>query len=219
MNIVLLGKPGAGKGYVSEILKNDYGFKHISTGNLCRENIKNNTSLGIIASTYVQKGDLVPLDIILDMLKQALIAQSGNFIFDGFPRTLQQAEELAKLAHIDAVIFVDVPDEIILERIAKRRICPACSKLFSTDDVKDEICPACNTKLIKRADDDAQVAKKRIELYNQDTKPLIDYYKDKIYTLDNSKTIQNTKKQLKEITERINAKFKENAWFVKHKKI
>ncbi|MBE7075123.1 MAG: nucleoside monophosphate kinase [Clostridiales bacterium] len=210
MNIVLLGKPGAGKGYVSEILKNEYGFNHISTGNLCRENIKNNTKLGVLASTYVQKGDLVPLDIILDMLKQALNNSSDNYIFDGFPRTLIQAQQLNKITPVDYVILVDVPNDIILQRVAKRRICPNCSKLFSTDEVQDEICIVCNTKLTIRADDNLEVAKKRLQLYETETKPLVDFYKDKLLILDNSKDLENTKQQIKEITERIYAKFKEN---------
>lgn len=211
MNLVLLGKPGAGKGYVSEMLKDEYNFYHISTGNLCRQNIKNNTDLGRLASEYVKNGDLVPLEIILNMLKNEIVSNSGaNFIFDGFPRTREQAKELEKLVSIDAVILVDVNDDIILNRIAKRRICPNCSKLYILDEVKNEECPICKVKLIIRADDNLEVAEKRIKLYNQETKPLIEYYKNKIYTLDNSKDLDNTKKLIKEITERIYAKVKEN---------
>lgn len=193
MNIVLLGKPGAGKGYVSDYLKNKYGFVHISTGELCRKSIKENTELGKLVDEYISRGNLVPSNIILEMLKQELSKNQGkNIILDGFPRTIDQAEALQSIVNVDVVIEVDVPDSLILKRIAGRRVCPTCSKVYSRNDAPSGICLNCNIKLVARKDDDVNIAKQRLKTYETETKPLIDYYKDKIIKLDNSGAFKDT---------------------------
>ena len=204
MNIVLLGKPGAGKGYISNYLQVNYGFTHISTGELCRKNVKENTEYAEIIEEYSQKGQLVPLNVILDMLKKELsIPAPVGYIFDGFPRNVEQAQELDKIASVDIVLFVDVSDEILLNRISKRRICPNCHKMFSTDETQNGKCLSCGTALITRADDDLSVAKNRLVIYETETKPLIDYYANKLIVLDNSGSSEKTFSALKEITEKL----------------
>lgn len=204
MNLVLLGKPGAGKGYISDFLKKEYGFYHISTGDLCRKNVKEKTEFGEIIENYTKKGLLVPLNIILKMLKQeVIIHQNENLIFDGFPRNVEQAKELKDITNVDAVILVDVPDTTILERIAKRRICPVCHKMFSTDEVPNEKCLSCNSSLQIRADDNLDVAKNRLSVYEQETKPLVDFYKDKLIKIDNSGRFEDTISFLKSAISKI----------------
>lgn len=211
MNIVLLGKPGAGKGFISKYLKENYGFTHISTGDICRKNIKEQTPIGIQAEEYCKQGKLVPLALILQMLKQELKTKADvGFILDGFPRTVEQAKELASMINIDAVLFVDVPDKHILERISKRRICPVCSKMYSVDEVENERCPVCGEKLITRADDDLNVAVNRLDIYEKETKPLIDYYKDKLVTIDNSGKIEQTHLKVNEIIQKLLQNIGEN---------
>ncbi len=200
MNIVLLGKPGAGKGYVSKYLQEKYGFTHISTGDLCRKNIKEKTEVGLLLEDYCQKGLLAPIDLILKMLKEEVLSHKNeNIIFDGFPRTIEQAKELESITDVNLVLFVDVADATILERISKRRVCPKCNKMFSIDDAKDEKCTNCGANLIVRADDNLDVAKNRLLIYEKETKPLVDYYKAKIVVVDNSGSVDNTHKILDNI--------------------
>lgn len=204
MNIVLLGKPGAGKGFISKYLVDNYGFTHISTGDICRKNIKQQTPIGIKAENYCKQGKLVPLDLILEMLKHEIKEEANvGYIFDGFPRTIEQAKELENLAKIDTVLFVDVPDRHILERISKRRICPVCSKMYSIDDVKNGKCPDCGANLITRADDDLNVANNRLDIYEKETKPLIEYYKNKLVKIDNSGKIEQTNNIVSEIMKKL----------------
>lgn len=199
MNLVLLGKPGAGKGYISTYLEEKYNFKHMSTGDICRKNIKARTTNGILAEEYCKTGQLVPLNIILQMLKQEIEQETNpnvSYIFDGFPRNVEQAKELEKITTIDAVILIDVPNETILERISNRRICPKCSKMFSVIEAPNEKCLSCGAELQKRADDNLDVAQKRLIIYDKETKPLIDYYKNQLIVLDNSGNIDKTLNEL-----------------------
>lgn len=219
MNIILIGKPGAGKGYISKYLKENYGFTHISTGDICRKNIKEQTSLGKEVEDYCKQGKLVPLNLILQMLKLELKKNADiGFVFDGFPRTVEQAEELDLMAKIDIVLLLDVPDKHILERISKRRICPVCSKIYSLDEVEDERCPVCGEKLIIRADDDLNVAQNRLKVYEKETKPLVDYYKDKLVVIDNSGNIEQTCSKINEIIQKLLQNMGENIWFVELKR-
>ncbi len=204
MNIVLLGKPGAGKGYVSEFLQKEYGLFHLSTGDLCRKHIKNKTTLGIEIEKYTSSGKLVPFNVIMQILKQELDKNvKKDFIFDGFPRNVSQAKELDNMLKIDAVILIDVPNNIILDRISKRRICTSCHKVYSMDNVKNNICSSCGGELEFRKDDNLETAKRRIELYESETQPLIDFYKDKVVVVDNSGSSEKTLKNLKSVTDKL----------------
>lgn len=203
VNIILLGKPGAGKGYVAQVLKNEYNFNHISTGALCRKNVEQKTELGLLVDDYMKKGELVPSKIILEMLKD----EYSHFVnqpcvFDGFPRTLEQAQELAKIIDVDAVVFVDVPDSVLISRVLSRKACAKCGTV--ADFSKEETtCPKCGSEFVSRADDNEQVVRNRLDIYNKQTKPLIDFYKNKIIRLDNSGEWSTTKQNLQQIIENL----------------
>ena len=203
MNIVLLGAPGAGKGEVSKYLISEYGYTHISTGNLLRENIKNETELGKIAKTFMDKGQLVTDDIVISMLKEHLtkIDSSNGIIFDGFPRTIAQAQTLDKIIKIDKVINVSVPHEVIIERLSSRRACPNCGETDSALTNKEGICKKCGTELVQRSDDTEQVIENRLKIYSEQTLPLVEYYsKDgKVVEIDNSGDRLETFAQLQKI--------------------
>ena len=194
MNIILLGKPGAGKGYVAQVLKNEYGFYHISTGALCRKNVAEKTELGNIVNSYMQKGELVPSEIVLKMLKNELMyTQNEHCVFDGYPRTLEQAEELAKIIDVDAVIFVDV----LIDRVLSRKACSKCGTIADFSK-KQTSCPKCGGDFVSRIDDNEEVVKNRLNIYNITTAPLLDFYKNKIISLDNSGDWEKTKQNLKQ---------------------
>lgn len=203
MNIILLGKPGAGKGYIAQVLKNEYGFAHISTGALCRKNVAEKTELGNVANDFMQKGELVPSEIILKMLKNELNnIQSQNCVFDGYPRTLEQSEELAKIIDVDAVIFVDVPDNVLIDRVLSRKACSKCGTIADFSK-KQTSCPKCGGEYVTRNDDNEEIIKNRLNIYNTETAPLLEFYKSKIISLDNSGDWKNTKQKLKQIIEKL----------------
>jgi adenylate kinase len=179
MKIVLLGKPSSGKGTQAERLAETLKFKHISTGDLLREELKNNSKIGLEAKEYMDKGALVPDSLIINLLKLRL--PKDNYILDGFPRTLVQGEELDKIVKLDYTIDIDCSDSLILKRIARRKVCSSCGRIYGLNVVpkKKDICDKCNGKLIKRADDNEETMRKRLKVYEEQTKPLIDFYKKK----------------------------------------
>ena len=203
MNIILLGKPGVGKGYVAQVLKNEYDFYHISTGALCRKNVAENTELGMIANEFMQKGELVPSEIVFKMLQNELkYVQNKHCVFDGYPRTIEQATELAKIIDVDAVVFVDVPDNVLIDRVLARKSCVKCGMVADISK-EQNICPKCGGSFATRVDDNVQVVKNRLDVYNQQTAPLLEYYFDKIIPLDNSGEWENTKQKIKQIIENL----------------
>ena len=190
----MLGAPGAGKGTQAKKIAAKYAIPHISTGDIFRANIKNNTELGQKAKTYMDKGELVPdelvVDLIMDRFKEADCA--NGYVLDGFPRTIPQAEALdralsANGESVDYAINVEVPDENIINRMSGRRACVGCGAtyhiLFNPTKVEG-VCDACGEKLILRDDDKPEAIRHRLELYNEATAPLIDYYKAKGVVLD-----------------------------------
>lgn len=180
MNIILLGAPGSGKGYISNLIIEEFGFKHISTGNLLRENIKNKTELGSQIESYMNAGELVPDQLVLEVLKKALDDNAGkDIIFDGYPRTTEQAIELEKLIKIDLVACINVPEEVILDRISSRRVCITCPAVYSAKDYNKKTCEKCGGEVIQRSDDMPEVILNRLKKYEIQTKPLINYYKNK----------------------------------------
>ena len=202
MNIILLGAPGSGKGYISNLLIDEYGFQHISTGNLLRENIKNNTELGKKAQEYMAKGDLVPDSLVLEVLKNAISNNFGKgIIFDGYPRTIDQAKELDKLISIDLVASINVPESVILERISTRRVCLNCSAVYSANDYKQSVCEKCGGQVIQREDDKEDVVINRLKKYEMQTKPLIDFYKEqnKLVNFDNNGESKDSFEKLKKV--------------------
>lgn len=181
MNIVLLGAPGAGKGTQAAKLVEKYGFAHISTGDILRAAVKNQTPLGIKAKTYMDAGDLVPDDLVIDLVKERLQDKDTEkgFILDGFPRTSIQAvaldSELSKLERpLTAALLVDVDKEVIIKRLTSRRMCRECG-FIGTDT--DAACPKCNGEMYQRDDDNEATVRNRLDVYENSTAPLIDYYR------------------------------------------
>ncbi|MGB9757279.1 MAG: adenylate kinase [Candidatus Bipolaricaulaceae bacterium] len=177
-NVVLLGPPGAGKGTVAARLAREFGFLHVSTGDLLREEVARNTPLGQLAKGYMERGELVPDEVILSMVRQLVDAKKG-ILFDGFPRTLAQAEGLERFAEVDLVIFLEVSREEVVRRLSSRRVCSRCGAVYNlvTKPPKAEgICDLCGGPLVQREDDKPEVVARRFEVYMKDSAPLIAYY-------------------------------------------
>ena len=198
MIVVFLGPPGAGKGTQAQRLAEEKGFIHISTGDLLREAVKKGTPLGKKAKEYMDRGELVPDHLIVEMIKEKIPAE-GNVILDGFPRTVAQAEALeAMLAGmgklVDAVILFDVPDEVVIERLSGRRVDPKTGKVYH---IKYNPPPE-GVEVIQRDDDREEVIKKRLEVYRKQTAPLIDFYKEKglLKVIDATKPPEEVYKEL-----------------------
>ena len=189
MKIIMLGAPGAGKGTQAKMIADKYGVPHISTGDIFRANIKNGTELGMEAKKYMDQGLLVPdeltVRILLDRVAQD--DRKNGYVLDGFPRTIPQAEvldsELTKLGdHIDYAINVDVPDENIVKRMSGRRACLTCGATYHIEHVppkKEGICDVCGSELVLRDDDKPETVKNRLNVYHEQTQPLIDFYTEK----------------------------------------
>ncbi len=196
LRTVLLGPPGAGKGTQAVKMVDKYGVPHISTGDIFRENIKNGTELGKKAQEYMNKGELVPDDLVIDLATSRLLEDDckNGFLLDGFPRTVYQAEKLDEFlrAHgqkLDVVIDIEVDKEELITRLTGRRVCKQCGASFHVVNIppkKEGICDFCGGELMQRADDTAETVNNRIEVYNQQTMPLVEYYKkaDNIVTID-----------------------------------
>ena len=188
MKIIMLGAPGAGKGTQAKMLAEKYGIPHISTGDIFRANIKNGTELGAKAKEYMDKGLLVPDELVVDLIMDRFKADDckNGYILDGFPRTIPQAEALdAALAangeKIDYAVNVEVPDENIVNRMSGRRACVGCGATYHIVNIppkKEGICDKCGKELVIRKDDEPETVKKRLEVYHEQTAPLIDYYKN-----------------------------------------
>ena len=179
MNIILLGAPGAGKGTQASKIEEKYKLLHISTGDIFRANIKGGTEIGKLAKSFIDAGKLVPDEVTCDIVKDRLTwddAQSG-YMLDGFPRNLFQAQELDKFAQIDLCLNIDVDENLLLDRICDRRVC-ACGESYHVSTLNGEThCAKCGGELYQRADDNPETVKTRLETYNTQTAPLIDYYK------------------------------------------
>ncbi|MCR4702625.1 MAG: adenylate kinase [Saccharofermentans sp.] len=185
MNLIILGAPGSGKGTTATVLREKYDLVHISTGDLFRYNLKENTPLGIEAKTYMDKGALVPDDVTIRMVEDRLSNPDceKGYILDGFPRNIAQAEALDKMgAKIDAVVYVICDDEIIMDRVTTRRVCEKCGASFNVKymPTKTEgICDVCGGNVIQRSDDNPETVAKRLETYRINTQPLIDFYNER----------------------------------------
>ncbi|MBR5439157.1 MAG: adenylate kinase [Clostridia bacterium] len=205
MQIILLGAPGAGKGTQAKRLSAKYNLLHVSTGDIFRENIKNSTDIGIIAKSFIDKGQLVPNDVTVEIVKERLEQEdckNQGYLLDGFPRNIEQAIELDKFSKIDLVLNIGVDINKLINRITGRRVCPKCGASYHVTTLNGEtLCKACKTELILRDDDNEETVTKRIEVYNKQTAPLIDYYKKqgKIATVDGNLGIDETFNQIVKI--------------------
>ncbi len=207
-NLVFLGPPGAGKGTQAKMLSKDLGLVHISTGDLLREAVKNQTPLGKKAKEYMDRGELVPDDLIIALIEEVM-PEGGGVILDGFPRTVAQAEALDSMLQrkglkLDGVVLFDVPDDVVVERLSGRRICPSCGAVYHikyNPPKNDELCDRCSVKLVQREDDREEVVRRRLEVYRKQTAPLIEYYERKgiLIRLDASKEIEEVYQELKRV--------------------
>lgn len=185
MNIVLFGPPGSGKGTQAKMLAEKYGVPHISTGDILRENIKNETELGLEAKTYMDRGELVPDTVLIGIIKDRLSQSdsASGFLLDGYPRTLPQAEALSNILtelgkNLDVVLNIDVQDTELLKRLAGRRmcVCGASYHITFNKPKQEGICDLCGNKLYHRDDDKEEAIMNRLDVYKNQTQPLIDHY-------------------------------------------
>ena len=178
MNVIFLGPPGAGKGTQAVRVCERLGIPQISTGDILRRAMREQTPTGLAAKSYVDKGQLVPDSVVIDIVRERLAQEdcAGGYLLDGFPRTVPQAEALAGFAQIDAVVDIEVSDEKLIERLSGRRVCPACGGTYHVSHLKGDTCEKCGGKLIQRDDDKAETVLSRLSVYHAQTAPLIDYY-------------------------------------------
>lgn len=180
MNIILLGAPGAGKGTCASRLKDKLNVPHISTGDIFRENIRNNTPLGQKAKSFIDKGQLVPDEVVIDIVDDRLQKEdcAKGYILDGFPRTIPQAEALSKIANINLVVNIVANDKFIVDRLSGRRVCK-CGHTSHLEWMKgSNVCPVCGGELYLRDDDKEETVKERLNVYHKETAPLIEFYKN-----------------------------------------
>jgi len=202
MKIILLGGPGAGKGTQAKLLKEHYNVPHISTGDILRANIKQNTELGIEAKNYIDQGLLVPDELVVHLIENRITEDDckKGYILDGFPRTIPQAEALDKVLEsindqIDIVLNIEVSDDSIVKRMSGRRACLKCGATYHIDNNPPKvegICDVCGTELVLRDDDKPETVANRLRVYHEETKPLIDYYTNKnmLVTIDGLRPIE-----------------------------
>ncbi|MCD6530968.1 adenylate kinase [bacterium] len=211
MYIVLFGPPGAGKGTYGRKLSQWLGIPVVATGDMLRAAIEKGTELGERVKKYVYAGELVPDDIMREVVKQALDSDAAKdgVIFDGFPRTLQQAKMLEELlsergAHIDLIIELNASDDVIIERLSSRRVCPKCGAVYNlrTNPPKDDNkCDVCGTPLVQRDDDKPETIKFRLDVYHRQTAPLLEYFRQQpvnYLVISTEGTIGEGEKRLRE---------------------
>ncbi len=213
MKIVMLGAPGAGKGTQAKRIAAQYKIPHISTGDIFRANIKNNTELGKKAKAYMDQGLLVPDELTVDLVMDRLAQEdcADGYILDGFPRTIPQAEALdralsAKGEQLDRAVDVDVPDDSIVNRMSGRRACQGCGATYHIQfnpSQKGEFCQVCGEKLILREDDKPETVQKRLSVYHEQTQPLIDFYAGKgiLRTVDGTKEMDQVFEEIRKVLE------------------
>lgn len=210
MNIILFGPPGAGKGTQAKKMVDNYGIPQISTGDILRANVREGTELGLAAKEYMDKGELVPDEVLIGIIKNRLKEQDceKGFVLDGYPRTIPQADALAVILDeinkpIDVVLNLEVPDEELIERISGRLMCNCGASYHRTFNPpkKDDVCDICGGKVFQRADDKEEAVKNRLNVYKKQTEPLIDYYTKQglLVTLDGTKDIDEVFEEIKAV--------------------
>lgn len=205
MRLLFFGPPGAGKGTQAKIVAKEFNVEHISTGDILREAVNKGTDLGEKVKSIMERGELVPDEIMNELVKQKL-EEVNSFILDGYPRTLEQAKFLDAVLkqikkEIDAAVLIDVPEDEIVKRISNRRVCPNCGKVYNLITLKpknDEKCDNCGTKIVQRDDDKENVVRERYRIYRKTTEPVIEYYRknNKIVTVNGVQDVEEVTKEL-----------------------
>lgn len=210
MNIILFGPPGAGKGTQAKKLVDFYGIPQISTGDILRANVREGTELGLAAKTYMDKGELVPDEVLIGIIKNRLDSDDcrPGFILDGYPRTVNQADALSVILKeickpIDVVLNLEVPDEVLVDRMSKRLMCKcgASYHTISNPPKKDNVCDLCGAEVFQRVDDNEEAVQTRLSVYKKQTQPLIDYYAKQgiLVSLDGTKDIDEVFEEIKAV--------------------
>jgi len=201
MNVVLLGAPGAGKGTQATVLTKELGVVHVASGDLFRHALAEKTELGMLAKSYMDKGELVPDEVTINMVLERIVQPdcAGGVLFDGFPRTLSQAEALDKRLEsesktIDSVVYIEVPEEELVKRLSGRWICRACQTPYhavSSPPKKAGVCDECGGELYQRDDDKEETVRERLKVFMSQTLPIVDYYggQGKLVRVDGNKDI------------------------------
>lgn len=214
MRLVLLGGPGAGKGTQAKMLKEKYDLPHISTGDIFRANINKNTDLGKEAKKYIDKGLLVPDELVGDLVIDRIAEDDckNGYIFDGFPRTIPQAKDLDRSLEsfgekLDLVINIEVEDKNIIRRMSGRRACLKCGATYHIEHIppkKEGICDICGSNIVLRDDDAPETVRNRLVIYHEQTQPLIDYYNGKgnLVSVDGSRPTEDIHKEIMDYIER-----------------
>ncbi|NLL26016.1 MAG: adenylate kinase [Erysipelotrichia bacterium] len=209
LKIVIMGPAGSGKGTMSDLIADNYPVKHISTGNMFREEIRNNTELGQKANSYITQGKLVPDDVTVAMVKNRLSQEDckDGYLLDGFPRSLVQAEAIKDLG-INVVINLKIDENLLVDRIVYRRMCEDCKAIYNIklNPLKDEEhCEVCGGKLYQRSDDTYEKLMVRLESYTEETQPVVDYYRKRgvVYDVDAGQSIEDVYKQIDQILTKI----------------
>ena len=203
MKIIMLGAPGAGKGTQAKMIAAKYGVPHISTGDIFRANIKNGTELGAKAKEYMDKGLLVPDELVVDLVIDRFKADdcAKGYILDGFPRTIPQAIALDKVADIDVVLNIDVPFDVIEDRLTGRRVC-ICGATYHVSQLNGrDTCEKCGQKLFIRDDDKIETVKARLKVYEEQTAPLVEYYQGLglVKTIKGRDTVDETFEEVRKV--------------------
>lgn len=219
MRIILLGSPGCGKGTQGDLIEKKYGFPKISTGDLLREADKQGTPLGKKAEVFMNRGELVSDEIVVEMIRERIadVDCRDGYILDGFPRNIPQAEALEKIDRVSPEIVIDIQidEQSLIARLEARRICSRCGSIYNLlvrKPKRQEICDECGGPLIQREDDQPSVIKERLRVYHEKTEKLIDYYlKNKVYNrIDGRGKIEEVFQRISAVLERELARFKKN---------
>lgn len=211
MNLILMGPPGAGKGTQADMIKAAYPVPHISTGDMFREAVQQGTAMGLKAKSYMEQGQLVPDEVTIGIVEERLAqpdCQQG-FLLDGFPRTIVQAEALDQVmkklgGRIEAAINIAVPDEVLIQRTTGRVSCAACKTVYHTvfsPPAQAGVCDKCGGKLLQRSDDQEETARRRLEVYHQQTSPLLGYYQQRgiLYSIDGDRAANQVFADIQEV--------------------
>lgn len=211
MNIILMGPPGAGKGTQADLIKANYPIPHISTGDMFRDAVSNGTEMGMEAKKYMDSGKLVPDEVTIGIVQERLNKQDckEGFLLDGFPRTVKQAQALDQVLaqlgkRVQAAINIAVPEDILVERMTGRISCKDCKTVYHLKfnaPAKEGVCDKCGGELIQRSDDQGETVKKRLEVYAEQTNPLIEYYQKQgtFYGIDGNRASQEVFKDIEKV--------------------